>query len=117
MGTSSRQGKFTLQINLKREISSHGYNVGFIATEPSGYLFESDFVFPMGYNSTVDLNNNLYDYVSILNEELWKTEVSGKELIIVGSQSGSIHYDNSNLTQLAINPYVFIVMRLMKKKK
>lgn len=37
-GTSSSQGEFTLQVKLYHELSLQNYYVGFIATEPSGYL-------------------------------------------------------------------------------
>lgn len=105
VGTSSKQGKFTLQLQLKKVLEDLQYDIGFLATEPSGYLFDADYVFPMGYNSTVNLKSNIYEYITILNEELWKMQIKGKELIIVGSQSGSIPYDTSNLSQYTINQY------------
>lgn len=109
VGTSSKQGKFTLQIKLKNELENRGYNTGFLATEPSGYLFGADYVFPMGYNTTVDLGGNLFDYILVLNNELWNMEHSNKEIILVGSQSGSVQYDNVNLAQYTINQYGFII--------
>lgn len=108
-GTSSKQGKFSLQIELKHQLEQCGYNVGHISTEPSGYLFDADFVFPMGYNSTIDSKVDLYDYISILNEQLWKIEREKKDIIIVGSQSGTIHYDTCNLSQYAICQHGFLL--------
>jgi len=106
-GTSSKQGKFSLQMELIRSLKKLGYKVGSIMTEPSGYLFGADFVFPMGYNSTVDLN--LYEYITCLNDQMWQIEKKEKDIVIVGCQSGTIHYDNSNLNQFAISQYGFLL--------
>ena len=108
-GTSSKQGKFSLQLQILQNLKQMGYNTGFLSTEPSGYLFGADFVFPMGYQSTVMLNCNIYDYISVLNEEMWKMEADDKDIAIVGCQSGSIHYDMANLNQLAVQQYGFLL--------
>jgi hypothetical protein len=50
-GTSSKQGKFSLQLGLKKELEAQGYKVGTLGTEPHSLLFGFDSVFPMGYNS------------------------------------------------------------------
>lgn len=76
-------------------------------TEPSGYLFGADFVFPMGYNSTVDIN--LYEYIYCLNEQIFNIEIQNKDIVICCCQSGTIHYDVSNLNQYAIRQYGFLL--------
>ena len=108
-GTSSGQGKYTLQLQIADYIKRREYDVGLLATEPSGYLFGADFVFPMGYNSTVYLNNNLYEYVRVINEALWESQRQGREIVIAACQSGTVQYDNGNLRQLAIQQYGFIL--------
>lgn len=38
-GTSSRQGKYSLQLDLKRLLKQKNIKVGLLATEPSGYNY------------------------------------------------------------------------------
>ncbi len=65
LGTSSRQGKFTLQLKLRQMLLSAGYDVGQIGTEPSALLYGMDYVFPMGYNASIYTNE--LDTVRYLN--------------------------------------------------
>lgn len=106
-GTSSKQGKFSLQLDLKNRLTGHGYDVGHISTEPSGYLFDSDFVFHFGYQS--DLNIQSWECISILNNMVWETQLKGKDILITGCQSGTLHYDNSNVENFAIIQYAFLL--------
>ena len=92
MGTSSQQGKFTLQLALRRRLIQKGYKVGQIGTEHHAELFGLDFAFPMGYASPLELP--LQVYVPYLDYKM--REISQKkqpEIILVGSQSGTIPYD------------------------
>ena len=72
MGTSSVQGKYNLQLSLRRSLTQKGYQVSNIGSEPSGYLFGFDAVIPFGYNSNIDLSN--YDFIRYLNETVKKAE-------------------------------------------
>ncbi|MBN2617911.1 MAG: DUF1611 domain-containing protein, partial [Spirochaetales bacterium] len=64
-GTSSKQGKFTLQLLLRRKLQEKKYLVGQIGTEPTALLFEMDYVYPCGYNSTVKIGQ--LDEIRYLN--------------------------------------------------
>ena len=97
VGTSPHQGKFSLQVRIKRQMEALGYNVGFIATEPSGYLFDADYVFPYGYGSRVFCNPLKYQI--LLNDmihELCKTDT---EIVICGLQSALLPSNYSNAEQ------------------
>ena len=48
VGTSSSQGKFTLQLYIRKKLMEIGYAVGQIGTEPSSELFGIDYSFPIG---------------------------------------------------------------------
>ena len=86
-GTGSKQGKFTLQLILKRKLEKDGYSVGHLGTEPSALLFGSDKVYPMGYENSVDIKG--FDCISILNKYMY--EIAQKsEIILVGSQSNTV---------------------------
>lgn len=106
-GTSSRQGKFTLQLKLREIMLRQGYNVGQIGTEPSSLLYGMDYVFPMGYHSSVYIKEfNTVQYINhIINDLCMK----GKDIIIVGSQSGTIPYDTGNLAQYTIPQINFLL--------
>ncbi len=94
-GTSSQQGKYTLQLMLRSLFQKDGYRVAQLGTEPTGYLFGFDFVYPMGYNSTVYVNG--YEGVSRLNLEMHKCEEMNPDIIIVGGQSQSTPRINYNI--------------------
>ncbi len=91
-GTSSQQGKFTLQLILRRRLLRLGYRVGQIGTEHHAVLFGMDLAFPMGYASNVEMP--LQYYVPYLDYKLRQLSQQQKpDLILVGSQSGTIPYD------------------------
>lgn len=91
-GTSSQQGKFTLQLILRRHLLHLGYTVGQIGTEHHSALFGMDLAFPMGYASNVSLP--LQYYVPYLDYKLRQLNQQKRpDIILVGSQSGTIPYD------------------------
>lgn len=104
-GTSSQQGKFSLQIALKSKLENYGYDVGAIGTEPHSLLFNFDSVFPMGYNSTVHLQN--HEIVLFLNHEINNLCMKGKEIIIVASQAAIVPYYCNNLREVPSMQYHF----------
>lgn len=104
-GTSSKQGKFSLQIAVKEKLETRGYNVGTIGTEPHSLLFDFDVVFPMGYNSTVYLQNS--QIVIYLNNEINNLCLKGKELILVAAQAQTVPYYCNNLLEYPSMQYHF----------
>lgn len=105
-GTSSRQGKFTLQLTIRDILLKQGYNVGQIGTEPSALLYGMDYCFPIGYNSSVYLTE--YEKIRYLNHALNDLCLKNKDIILVGSQSGTVTYDMGNLAQYTISQYSFL---------
>ena len=104
-GTSSQQGKFSLQITLKRELEIKDYSVGTVGTEPHSLLFGFDVIFPMGYNSTVSLQNS--DIVLYLNHEINKLCMKKREIIIVASQAQTVPFRYNNLMEFPTMQYHF----------
>ncbi len=91
MGTSSQQGKFTLQLALRRRLIQKGYKVGQIGTEHHSRLFGMDAVFPMGYASPLKLP--FQHYIPYLDYKM--REICQRiqpDIILTGSQSGTIPY-------------------------
>ena len=107
LGTSSRQGKYTLQLELIKRLRKVGYNPGHISTEPSGYLFGSDFVFHCGYHSDYDLEP--WKGIAILNEMVWQAFLNKRDILITGCQSGVLHFNNSNIQYFNIDQYTFLL--------
>lgn len=95
MGTSSRQGKFTLQLYLRRLFLENGYNIGQLSTEPSGLLFDFDEMVCIGYDTNIEINS--YQSILAMNQMIHKIEKNSPEIIILGSQSNTIHPMTGNL--------------------
>lgn len=93
-GTSSVQGKFTLQLKLRYELIRRGYNLFQLGTEPSSLLYGMDAVFPIGYNSTVKIRGR--DSIAYLNKLLYEY-TRESDLILVGGQYSVLPVDEGNL--------------------
>lgn len=104
-GTSSKQGKFTLQLKLREMFLKNNYSVGQIGTEPSALLFGMEYVFPMGYGNSVYINS--FNTILYLNSIINDLCLQNKDVIITGSQSGTIPYDTGNLQNFTINQTIF----------
>ena len=91
MGTSSQQGKFTLQLALRRRLIQKGYKVGQIGTEHHSRLFGMDADFPMGYASPLKLP--FQHYIPYLDYKMREIcQHIQPDIILTGSQSGTIPY-------------------------
>ncbi|MCB1676407.1 MAG: S8 family serine peptidase [Halioglobus sp.] len=91
-GTSAQQGKFTLQLALRRQLLARGYRVGQLGTEHHAALFGMDLAFPMGYAPAVSIP--VHHYVPYLDGVLrLLCRQRQPDLILVGGQSGIMPYD------------------------
>ena len=104
-GTSSRQGKFTLQLYLRRKFMQNGYGVGQIGTEPTAPLFGMDSCFHYGYHTRNQIQRA--DVVQYINS-CYKA-LEEKDIIIVGGQSSIISPDNGNVSHFAFPQYEFFM--------
>lgn len=99
-GTSSQQGKFTLQLILRENLINKGYTVGQIGTEPTAFLFGMDDCFHFGYNSTLEITR--YDTIEYMNAKINQISESKADIIIAGCQSGTITYNPGNLDEYTL---------------
>jgi len=106
-GTSSRQGKFTLQILLKQLFENDGYKVGFLGTEPSSLIFGANEVYPMGYEGNVNVSGE--KAVKLINTLIGRIEDTDPDIIIVGSQSQTIPSDYGNIDMYPLAQHEFIL--------
>ena len=108
MGTSSQQGKFTLQMALRRSFLNAEYKVAQIGTEHHSELFGMDFVFPMGYGSTLKMP--LQSYVPFLDFKMREINHHKQpEIVIAGSQSGTIPYDVCDHSTHSLSSLAFLL--------
>lgn len=105
VGTSSSQGKFTLQLYFRKKLLEAGYKVGQLGTEPEAKLFGMDITFPIGYNSTIGLNNA--EMLLAVNQMLHEISKKDVEIIITGSQAGLLPIDFSNIKHATTRHQVY----------
>lgn len=98
LGTSSQQGKFSTQVRIVNIFEHMGYKPGFIATEPTGYLFGADFVFPYGYNANLPFSSE--EYAIVVNQMIRDTYKMGKDVIFIATQSATVSYNTFNMSML-----------------
>ena len=92
LGTSSQQGKFTLQLSLRRRLMELGYRVGQIGTEHHAALFGMDATFPIGYAASVEMPLDCYaPYLDAKIRQI--NQRKRPHIILVGSQSGTVPYN------------------------
>ena len=107
-GTSAQQGKFTLQLALRRHLLHMGYKVGQIGTEHHSALFGMDFSFPIGYAAPLNLPVQWYvPYLDFKMREI--CHQTRPDLILVGAQSGTIPYDVHEHSTHSLSSIAFLL--------
>jgi uncharacterized NAD-dependent epimerase/dehydratase family protein len=106
-GTSSRQGKFSLQLNLREYFMQAGWKVGQLGTEPTSLLFGFDEVYPIGYESTVEISG--YESIAAVNNMIGRIEDKNPDIIIVGGQSQTIPQQTGNLRLYVLEQHEFLM--------
>lgn len=108
-GTTSQQGKFTLQLAMRYRLLELGYNVAQIGTEPSALLYGCDACFPFGHNGTVNLTEG--ELILALNSLIHEVEINKEkaEILLVGSQSGTVPIIYNHINQMTIREIVFLM--------
>ncbi len=107
LGTSSRQGKFSVQLMLRDNFIKMGYTIRQLGTEPSSMLAGFDKMYPIGYEAELLYRNE--KAVMALNEAIHQLEASDPDLIIVGGQSCTLPYQVNHIYDLAFSQWDFIV--------
>ena len=107
-GTSASQGKFTLQLALRRALLKEGYRVGQIGTEHHARLFGLDLAFPMGYASPLSFPVEYYvPYLNSRARDICRRR--HPHILLVGSQSGTIPYDVNESRTHALPSIAFLL--------
>lgn len=106
-GTSPKQGKYSLQISLRKMLVEKGYRVGQLGTEPSALLFGMDEVYPMGYEASVDVSGT--DAISVVNMLMWNIAQKNPDIILIGSQSQTVPYSTGNIGLYPVAQHEFLL--------
>lgn len=106
-GTSSQQGKFTLQLIMRDYLLKDGYHVGQLGSEPSAYLFGMDECFHFGYNAMINWGDN--ETITYVNSLLHRISQKKPDIIIVGSQSCTLPWEFGNLDGYALKQIRFLL--------
>ncbi len=94
-GTSSRQGKFTLQLELRKRFLKDQFQVAQFSTEPNGLLYGMDAVYPMGYGGSLELSGS--EEIIYINDLLNQIVTDETDVLILGSQSQTVAYSSQNI--------------------
>lgn len=106
-GTSSQQGKMTIQLLLREAFLRKGIKVKNIGSEPEAPLFGFEFCYTFGYEAADTLNPQ--EMITVLNEEIYQLEKENCDLIIVGSQSGTVAHQLRNISMIPLKQYYFLL--------
>jgi uncharacterized NAD-dependent epimerase/dehydratase family protein len=107
LGTSSQQGKFTLQLQLRKRFLRDGYSIGQLGSEPESLLFGMDEVYPFGFRSTISL-----DYlksIEYLNYCIAKIDKKQCDIIMAGSQAGTWPMMYNHITNFSLDRLCFLM--------
>jgi len=94
-GTSKQQGKFSVQLLLRKELQGQGYRVAHLGSEPQSLLFGFDYVFPFGYDG---YNTLRYEQsIPLVNKYMSELDKKDVDIIVAGSQAGTIPHSFENI--------------------
>lgn len=105
-GTSSKQGKYTLQNTLKQLFISNSYHVGCISTEPNGHLLGMDYTFPLGYQALLDITD--HQKIQIVNQMVHKL-CENNDVILAAGQANSIPFASYMLDTFPVKQNAFLM--------
>lgn len=105
-GTGSQQGKFTLQMKLRKEFKKIECSIGHIGSEPNAHLFGIDYIYPMGHNGIIEASE--FEQLLHINDLLRRVCEKEPDIIIVGSQKGTVPEKFGNLLSYCTQTYPFI---------
>ncbi|MFP7421357.1 DUF1611 domain-containing protein [Streptococcus ruminicola] len=104
-GTSSKQGKFNLQMELRNEMINMGYKVGQIGTEPNAELLGLDYAYPNGYGTSKIFSDS--EDIMYINQLVHSLQ--DRDLIIIGTQSGLVPYSQEHVNLIPLLPRNIII--------
>ncbi|MDD5901680.1 MAG: DUF1611 domain-containing protein [Lachnospiraceae bacterium] len=106
-GTSSAQGKLTLQMLMRKHMREKGVSPFFLSTEHQGKLLGADFTYADGYMNDATIQVPMEERVGILKKIMsYADNCTDTEVVLVGGQSRLIPYHAE--TQTFLRSAVFL---------
>lgn len=111
IGTSKQQGKFTLQMQIKKVFEKNNLKVGLFGTEPNSVLFGASSMCSYGYHSKYKEYPER-KLLELINQQMFVSDKGNYDLIVTGMQSKflpSKYRDliNSTFSQANQFPYIY----------
>lgn len=106
-GTTKSQGKFTTQLQFRYKLLEKGISVGQLGTEPNSILFGIDEMYSFGYNGVICQDE--FQEIIHVNYLMHQIDKKNPDIILVGSQSGTIPMAYYNIGQLPIKQMGFLI--------
>ena len=88
-GTSTKQGKWSLQLKIREILSERGYKTGHLGTEPQSLLFKNTEICAIGFGS--DLPISQLSVISTFNNIMHNLD-HDTDILLFGTQSCVIPY-------------------------
>lgn len=105
-GTGKKQGKYALQLALRKKFLQAGYKVGQLGTEPNSPLFGMDETYPFGYAGIIDTDP--WQMIENINYLMHKIDIHHPDIILAGSQSGTAPRAFYNIGQMTVQQLNFL---------
>lgn len=106
LGTNKKQGKFTLQMQIKRILESKSIDIGVLGTEPNSRILGCSEMIPLGYDAELSSKTG-EEIIETINEKIHILDVQNHDLILVGGQSGFYPHITYNSGHININQFAF----------
>ncbi|MDR2667178.1 MAG: DUF1611 domain-containing protein [Holosporales bacterium] len=111
LGTNKKQGKFTLQMQIRSVLQQNNVRVGVLGTEPNALLLGCDEVLPLGYDSAL-AGHFGSKITEAANYAMHKIDVLERDIIITGGQSGFLPHITFNSGHINASqiPFLYGIM-------
>jgi len=94
LGTSKKQGKFTLQLQFRHIMQKKGVKIAQIGTEPSSLIYGMEDMITTGYLSEGNVESKLF--MEFINNKIHELDILDNQIITIGSQSAFLPQNATN---------------------
>ena len=107
VGTSNKQGKFTLQLKLRKKFLENGYMVKQLGSEPEALRFGMEEIYPFGFRTEEIVK--LESTIEMVNYQIAEMDKEDPDIIIAGSQAGTIPMRYNHISNYALDRIAFLL--------
>lgn len=107
LGTSNKQGKFTLQLQIRYLMQEKGVKIGQIGTEPTSLLYDMDDMLITGYLGKDDIEP--HHFLELINETVNCLDVRDNQILFLGSQSAFLPVEFNNSEWVDVRQFLLLI--------